>query len=73
MEQTSFMVVVELYQRKYRYKMSWKKESARVGLAGLIPREAVKGALLCPDFQNIPEPFGNLIREVEVSTVFRSY
>ena len=37
-------------------KMSWKKDSASVGLAGLTPHEAAKGALLCEEFQNIPDP-----------------
>ena len=37
-------------------RMSWKKDSAAVGLAGLTPVEAVKGALLCEEFQNMPDP-----------------
>ena len=37
-------------------RMSWKKDSAAVGLAGLTPAEAVKGALLCEEFQNMPDP-----------------
>ena len=36
--------------------MSWKKDSAVVGLAGLTPAEAAKGALLCEEFQNMPDP-----------------
>ena len=31
--------------------MSWEKALAAVGLAGLTPQEAAKGALLCEDFQ----------------------
>ena len=46
---------------------SWKKASAAVGLAGLTPREAAKGALMCKDFQNLPDPFSNVIMEVKVS------
>ena len=37
-------------------RMSWKKDSAAVGLAGLTPAEAAKGALLCAEFQNMPDP-----------------
>ena len=36
--------------------MLWKKDSAAVGLAGLTPAEAAKGALLCEEFQNMPDP-----------------
>ena len=36
--------------------MSWEKASAAVGLAGLTPWEAAKGALLCKDFQKMPDP-----------------
>ena len=36
--------------------MLWKKDSAAVGLAGLTPEEAAKGALLCEEFQNMPDP-----------------
>ena len=48
--------------------MLWKKASAVVGLAVLTPREAAKGALLCEDFQKMLDPFGDVIREVKVST-----
>ena len=37
-------------------RMLWKKDSAAVGLAGLKPVEAAKGALLCEEFQNMPDP-----------------
>ena len=36
--------------------MSWKKDSAAVSLAGLPTVEAAKGALLCEEFQNMPDP-----------------
>ena len=36
-------------------RMSWEKDSAAVGLAGLTPVEAVKGAMLCEEFQNMPD------------------
>ena len=49
--------------------MSWEKASAVVGLAGLTSWVAAKGALLCEDFQKMPDPFGDVIREVKVSTV----
>ena len=48
--------------------MSWEKAFVVVGLAGLTPREAAKGALLCEEFQKMPDPFGDVIREVKVST-----
>ena len=37
-------------------RMSWKKDSAAVGLACLTPAEAAKGALLWEEFQNMPDP-----------------
>ena len=37
-------------------RMLWKKDSAAVGLAGLTLVEAAKGALLCQEFQNMPDP-----------------
>ena len=36
--------------------MSWKKESAAAGLAGLTPREAARGAMYRPEFQKMPDP-----------------
>ena len=36
--------------------MSWKRESAQVGLGGLTPREAATGAMCLEEFQRIPEP-----------------
>ena len=42
--------------------MSWKKDSASVELAGLTPAKAAKGALLCEEFQNMPDPL-NVKRE----------
>ena len=54
---------------------SWKKTSAAVGLSGLTPREAVRGALTCPKFQNMPDPldkdlFGPVIVKAEVRNIF---
>ena len=46
--------------------LSWKKASAVVGFAGLMPHEAAKVALMCKDFQNLPDPFGDVIMEVKV-------
>ena len=37
-------------------KMSWCKDSASVSLGGLTVREAAKGALLCEEFQKMPDP-----------------
>ena len=36
--------------------MSWSKHNAAVGLGELAVREAAKGALLCEDFQLMPDP-----------------
>ena len=36
--------------------MSWKKASAAVGLGGLSPVEAAKGAFLCKESQDMPDP-----------------
>ena len=51
----------------------WKKASTSVGLAGLTPREAVRGTLTRPEFQLMPDPlhsdpFGQLIVKGEVSS-----
>ena len=35
---------------------SWKKASAAVGFSGLTPRKAARGALTCPEFQNMLDP-----------------
>ena len=53
----------------------WKKASAVVGLSGLTPREAVRGALTCPEFQNMPDPldkdpFGPVAVKAEVRNIF---
>ena len=50
---------------------SWKKASAAVDLSGLTPREAARGALTCPEFQNMPDPlnrdpFGLVVVKAEV-------
>ena len=50
---------------------SWKKASAVVCLSGLTPREAARGALTCPEFQNMPDPldrdpFGPVVGKAEV-------
>ena len=36
--------------------MSWCKDSTSVGLSGLTVCEAAKGALLCEEFQKMPDP-----------------
>ena len=51
--------------------MSWKKESAAMGLSGLTPRELARGTLTCPDFQKMPDPldtdpFGPIVAKAEV-------
>ena len=53
----------------------WKKASAVVGLSGLTPREAVRGVLTCPKFQNMPDlldkdPFGPVVVKAEVRNIF---
>ena len=47
-------------------QLSWKKALAAVGLAGLTPREAARGALTQPEFQLMLDPldldpFGKLV------------
>ena len=37
-------------------KMSWCKDSTAVSLSGLTVHEAAKGALLCEEFQKMPDP-----------------
>ena len=41
--------------------MSWKKESAAAGLAGLTPREAARGAMYCREFQKMPDPLAGVL------------
>ena len=56
----------------FTFKMTlWKKASVVVGLSGVTPREAVRGALTCPKFQNMPDPldrdpFGPVVVKAEV-------
>ena len=81
---TSFVVVVYtvfLFLYYFIEKMSqllWKKASAAVGLAGLTPREAARGALTWLEFQVMldpldSDPFGKLIVKGEVSGVSINY
>ena len=56
---------------------SWKKASAVVGLSGLTPREVVRGALTCPEFQNMldlldKDLFGPVVVKAEVRNIFYS-
>ena len=58
--------------------LSWKKVSAAVGLAGLIPREVARGVLTQPEFQLMPDPldsdpFGQLVVKGEVGGTFTLY
>ena len=46
--------------------MLWKKESAQVGLAGLNPLEAARGAMFLPVFQDMPDPLNP--QPVEITT-----
>ena len=49
---TSFMVIVALYflLDPKMSQLLWKKASAAIGLAGLTPREVLRGALTWPEF-----------------------
>ena len=49
--------------------MSWAKESAEVGLAGLSEREAARGALCEPAFQLMPTPS---VKHIIVVSKFKS-
>ena len=40
--------------------MSWQKQAAAVGLAGLSTREAALGALYCEQFQLMPDPLARV-------------
>ena len=56
----------------FTFKMTlWRKASAVVGLSGLNLREVVRGALTCPEFQNMPDPldkdlFGPVLVKADV-------
>ena len=55
---------------------SSKKASAVVGLSGLTPREAARGVLACPEFQNMPDPlnndpFGPVVVKAEVRNILQ--
>ena len=41
--------------------MSWKKESAAAGLAGLTPRKAARGAMYRREFQKMPDPLSGVL------------
>ena len=43
--------------------MSWQKQAAAVGLAGLSPHEAALGALCCEQFQLMPDPLARVKKE----------
>ena len=43
--------------------MSWQKQAAAVGLAGLSPREAALGVLYCEQFQLMPDPLAGVKKE----------
>ena len=43
--------------------MSWQKQAAVVGLAGLSPHEAALGALCCEQFQLVPNPLAGVKKE----------
>ena len=49
--------------------MSWAKESAEAGLAGLSQREAARGALCEPAFQLMPSP---QVKHIIVVSKFKS-
>ena len=49
--------------------MSWAKESAEAGLAGLSEREAARGALFEPAFQLMPTPH---MKHIIVVSKFKS-
>ena len=58
--------------------MSWKMESAVVGLSGLTPREVARGALICPDSQKMPDPqdrdpFGPIVMKAEVRNTLSNF
>ena len=54
--------------KSFLSNMSWKKASADIGLAGLTPHEAARGAMYVKEFQNILDPFGEVMKEVKAST-----
>ena len=43
--------------------MSWQKQAAAVGLAGLSPREAALGVLCCEQFQLMPDRLAGVKKE----------
>ena len=49
--------------------MSWAKESAEAGLAGLIEREAARGALCKDFFEYMPS---SNVKHIEVVSKFKS-
>ena len=56
--------------------MSWSKKLVAVGLGGMTPKEAARGALTMEDFQLIHDPlpdpspaYGDLIKVIKVSTL----
>ena len=43
--------------------MSWQKQAAAVGSAGLFPCEEALGALCCEQFQLMPNPLAGVKKE----------
>ena len=43
--------------------MSWQKQAAAVGLAGLSPHEAALGVLCCEQFQLMPDTLAGVKKE----------
>ena len=62
-------MVVILYCEFLLIKMSWAKQSAEAGLAGLTEREAASGALCEEAFQFMPTPH---VKHVVVVSKFKS-
>ena len=70
----SFVVLFSIVTVLQFKMMSWKKASAAVGLSGLTPRKAARGALTCPKFQKMPDPlnsdpFGPVVVKAEVRNI----
>ena len=57
--------------KSFLSNMSSKKASAEDGFAGLTPSEAARGALYIKEFQKILDPFGEVMKQVKVSTVLQ--
>ena len=61
-------VYIQVEQHFQSIIMSWVKDSVKVGLAGLTPLEAARGAMFLPVFQDMSDPLKEEPQEIEITS-----